>query len=362
MTVCRRRLPFLLLLQLLLLGDEYCCSALLGKAPRRSKNARLRRKRIAKRLLKPPLPLLPRPPPPPPLPLLLAPLVVAPALPAAGYLSVMGAPVYGQGLLPGAGGLVDFETLQPRVSTNEYLVAPSDACPAFPASPTGGGGGGPRRGPDAPVYDLPVDQLQRLFSEMVSDQYILKEYAQPTAASKPDERRLVFVQRTPLLRFPDVINVAFLALPAEEQQSPSPSPPSARTEEEGASSSSEEEEEEKEGKKEDERSEEEEEGKVEVVEAVGTDDSTSVESEEDAGADAEVASEDVLSSDDGGGAGSGGAVDDDDTTVDDFEQGRRSTLIIHSGSVYGFDDIGKNRERVTEWLQRLDDAVAASSR
>ena len=216
------------------------------------------------RLLRPaPFPLVP-----PGLPLLVggAAVAAAAAAPVGGYLSVMGAPVYGQGLLPGTGGLLDFDTLSPRVSTNEYLVAPPDRCLDFVASETGGGGGGARRGGDAPQYDVPVDELQRTFLAMVEELYILKEYAQPTTASKPDERRFVIVQRTPLLRFPDVINVAFLALP------------SPQLEEEG------------------------------------------VEFDLSAG---------------------------------------RSTLIIHSGSVFGFDDIGKNRERVTEWLQRLDDAIAS---
>ena len=55
-------------------------------------------------------------PPPPPLPHVVAAPILAPA---AGYLAVMGAPVYGQDLLPGTGGLLDFDSLTPRVSTNE---------------------------------------------------------------------------------------------------------------------------------------------------------------------------------------------------------------------------------------------------
>ena len=197
-------------------------------------------------------------PPPPPLPLVVAAPILAPA---AGYLAVMGAPVYGQDLLPGTGGLLDFDSLTPRVSTNEYLVAPANRCASFTPDMmvSGGGGGGSRRGPDSPQYEVPVDELQRLFLNMVEEQYILKQYAQPTTSSKPEERRFVFVQRTPLLRFPDVINVQFLALPSD--------------------------------------------------------------------------------------------IDDQDI------MNGRSTFIVHSGSVYGFDDLGKNRERVTDWLQRLDDSV-----
>lgn len=152
-------------------------------------------------------------PPPPPLPLVVAAPILAPA---AGYLAVMGAPIYGQDLLPGTGGLLDFDSLTPRVSTNEYLVAPANRCASFTPDMmvSGGGGGGVRRGPDAPQYEVPVDELQRLFLNMVEEQYILKQYAQPTTSSKPEERRFVFVQRTPRLRFPDVINVQFLALPS----------------------------------------------------------------------------------------------------------------------------------------------------
>ena len=32
-----------------------------------------------------------------------------------------------------------------------------------------------------------------------------------------------------------------------------------------------------------------------------------------------------------------------------------STLILHSASVYGFDDLGKNRERVEDLLKRIAD-------
>lgn len=93
---------------------------------------------------------------------------------------------------------------------------------------------------------------------MVKKQYTVALYAEPTL-TRPQDKQYVFVQRTPLFRFPDVINVQFLELPADSEGAPA------------------------------------------------------------------------------------------------------STLAMHSGSVFGVDDLGKNRERVNDWLARLDDEVSATS-
>lgn len=191
----------------------------------------------------------------PPGPAILLVPFAAPLVPPALFLGIMGAPIYGKDLLPGAGGLIDLAALAPRSTPNEYLVAPDDFSPRFPAegATTTGGGGGARRGPAAPVYDVSVAELEAAFLAVVKAQYTVGAYAEPTL-SRAAERRFVFVQRTPLLRFPDVINVQFLAVE------------------------------------------------------------------------------------------SGG--------------GEQSTLAVHSGSVFGVDDLGKNRQRVTDWLLRLDDELA----
>jgi uncharacterized protein (DUF1499 family) len=38
---------------------------------------------------------------------------------------------------------------------------------------------------------------------------------------------------------------------------------------------------------------------------------------------------------------------------------RTSTLVLHSGSVYGYSDVGKNKERVGEMLEALRDLPPA---
>ena len=183
----------------------------------------------------------------------------------------MGAPVYGKDLLPGTGGLLSLSSLEPRSTPNEYFVAPEDMSPQFPRDGVAssdssssvttrntGGGGGARRGPAPRVYSMPAADLEAAFLAMAKKQYTVALYAEPTL-TRPQDKQYVFVQRTPLFRFPDVINVQFLERPADSEGSP------------------------------------------------------------------------------------------------------KSTLAMHSGSVFGVDDLGKNRERVNDWLARLDDEVSATS-
>ena len=169
---------------------------------------------------------------------------VTPLNPLGLYLGVMGAPVYGRDLLPFLGGLVDFETLEPRDSPNEYLSAPADAAPAFVSAD---------KRQNATVYPVSVTALKDAFEKMLADrQPVAGElFAKPTLADVASSR-YTYVERTPLLRFPDVINVQFL----------------------------------------------------------------------EAGEDS-------------------------------------STLVLHSASVYGYDDLGKNKQRVTEMLAALNDLPRA---
>mmetsp|Transcript_3600 Transcript_3600/g.11830 ORF Transcript_3600/g.11830 Transcript_3600/m.11830 type:complete len:169 (-) Transcript_3600:372-878(-) len=124
------------------------------------------------------------------------------AVPVSVYFGVVCAPLYGKGF-PGAGGILDFETLEARGSPNEYLVAPKGACPNFEGTPLDDGS--PRRR-EAPVYPLPVDDLRRAFDSMLRKRYAIDRFAKPTLSSERT-RQYVYVERTPLLRFPDVINV-----------------------------------------------------------------------------------------------------------------------------------------------------------
>lgn len=136
--------------------------------------------------------------------------VFFPALtvPVAGFFGVMCAPVYGKGL-PGLGGMIDFETLTVRTSPNEYLVAPLDSCPKFIDSDING----ERRREEAPVYPINADELKRSFEAMLNKRYTVQAFAKPTISDR-EKRQYVYVERTPLLRFPDIINVQFIPLDA----------------------------------------------------------------------------------------------------------------------------------------------------
>ena len=142
-------------------------------------------------------------------------LLPAIAMPVGVFYGVMCAPLYGKGL-PGAGGMVNFATLEARSSPNEYLVAPRDSCPSFDGSKPLDDGK-PRR-EDAPVYPLSVDELQRAFEAMLRKRYSIEQFAEPTIVDKP-KRQYVYVERTELLRFPDIINVQFLPVDQADNRS-----------------------------------------------------------------------------------------------------------------------------------------------
>ena len=56
-----------------------------------------------------------------------------------------------------------------------------------------------------------ADALKDAFEEMLVARYSIKAYARPTISSD-EKRQYVYVERTPLLRFPDIINVQFVPL------------------------------------------------------------------------------------------------------------------------------------------------------
>ena len=122
------------------------------------------------------------------------------------FYGIMCLPLYGKGLVPGSGGFVDFDVLEPRSSPNEFLAAPSGRCESF----------GDDKRIEAPVYPLPVDDLQKAFQSMLRKRYTIERFADPTLVDGI-KKQYVFVERTPLLRFPDIINVQFL--PVDDQTS-----------------------------------------------------------------------------------------------------------------------------------------------
>jgi uncharacterized protein (DUF1499 family) len=90
---------------------------------------------------------------------------------------------------PADQGPVSFATLRRRSTPNDALVCPRSACAAVPDIA-------------APVYRVPAERLAQLFREAI--------LATPHAvqvASAAGENGDRFVVRTPLLRFPDTVEV-----------------------------------------------------------------------------------------------------------------------------------------------------------
>lgn len=89
----------------------------------------------------------------------------------------------------------DFASLEPADTPNRYLVLP----PGFDAAAK----------PDAPgpVFDVPVARLERLALEVIRGQPRVA-----VIAAEPRRRKYAFVQRTPVMRFPDTVTLRFIGL------------------------------------------------------------------------------------------------------------------------------------------------------
>ncbi|KAJ1449293.1 hypothetical protein M885DRAFT_572994 [Pelagophyceae sp. CCMP2097] len=114
----------------------------------------------------------------------------------------MGAPIYGKDLIPGTGGMLDLDDFSPRSTPNEYMAAPADACARFTDD---------AKREASPIFPISVDELQREFEAMLRGRCAVPLYARPTL-SDVAMRQFVYVERTPLFRFPDILNVRFLRL------------------------------------------------------------------------------------------------------------------------------------------------------
>jgi hypothetical protein len=86
--------------------------------------------------------------------------------------------------------------LRDPIPDNAFLACPPDYCAATAAP--------------SPVFALPVERLSRLWAEMIASKPHVVTVADETA-----QHRLVVIQHTPLLRFPDIITVEFVALTAD---------------------------------------------------------------------------------------------------------------------------------------------------
>jgi uncharacterized protein (DUF1499 family) len=87
--------------------------------------------------------------------------------------------------------------LRDPIPGNAFLACPPDYCAATAAS--------------SPVFALPADALAERWTAMLAG-----EPHVVVVASEPDRHRMVVIQHTPLLRFPDVVTVEFVALGADK--------------------------------------------------------------------------------------------------------------------------------------------------
>ncbi len=94
---------------------------------------------------------------------------------------------------------IDFATLERRSSPNDALVCPEDVCPKA------------RADRPAPEFAMSVGQLkERLGAAILAEPRV-------QALAAPSENHLRFVQRSFLMRYPDVVDV--LVLPRGEARS-----------------------------------------------------------------------------------------------------------------------------------------------
>ncbi|MFW5834044.1 MAG: DUF1499 domain-containing protein [Pseudomonadota bacterium] len=89
---------------------------------------------------------------------------------------------------------VDLATLERPASPNTYLVCPRSLTPA-PIDR------------EPPVFALEVDDLERHWLRALAEEPRTRQ-----RRAEPLARRYLYVQRTPVLRFPDVIQVQFVAV------------------------------------------------------------------------------------------------------------------------------------------------------
>lgn len=96
---------------------------------------------------------------------------------------------------PADRGAVVFEDLAKGPKPNQALICPDGLCQDG------------ERDEASPIYALPVDELRRAFFTAVENEDDLER-----VEGGSDDLQVRYVQRTRLLRFPDTINVRFLAL------------------------------------------------------------------------------------------------------------------------------------------------------
>jgi uncharacterized protein (DUF1499 family) len=75
-----------------------------------------------------------------------------------------------------------------------FLFCPPGYCPAAEAIAS-------------PVFPMPWERLREYWTEVISGEKRVE-----TIVAHPDERRIVYIQRSPTFRFPDIVTVEFVQL------------------------------------------------------------------------------------------------------------------------------------------------------
>jgi uncharacterized protein (DUF1499 family) len=88
---------------------------------------------------------------------------------------------------------VEIRELRDPIPGNAFLACPPDYCR---------GTAGP-----SPIFSLPADRLAELWTQMLADQPRIV-----VVSTEPNRHRIVVIQHTSLLRFPDVITAEVVAL------------------------------------------------------------------------------------------------------------------------------------------------------
>ena len=88
--------------------------------------------------------------------------------------------------------VIDFATLQRGPVPNQYLLCPATMC----VTQTDGA---------VPVYDVPVSKLQVVWDQMIAEQPRVEVQRRDITNMQVD-----YVQRSRLLRFPDLITIRFV--------------------------------------------------------------------------------------------------------------------------------------------------------
>ena len=93
-----------------------------------------------------------------------------------------------------AGEAVEIDALRSPLPKQAFLACPPSYCAAAEAIPS-------------PVFDMPWDRLHQYWTEVISGQPRMV-----AVMANEDARRFVYIQRSPVFRFPDIITVEFVPM------------------------------------------------------------------------------------------------------------------------------------------------------